>query len=172
MQNHHIDRILYCILYIVVQLFCYCGSFVKLIWILSIPNPNPNPNPIYYISTHISLSIFLYISINLVGVPVVEAPCEAESQCAELAKNGKVYGAATEDMDALTFRTPKLLRKMTFSGTKQPILEIDCELMLTGLGLSYPEFIDLCILCGCDYTDSIKGIGPKTALKLIRQVLK
>lgn len=104
------------------------------------------------------------------GVPVVEAPCEAESQCAELAKHGKVYGAATEDMDALTFRTPKLLRKMTFSGTKQPILEIDCELMLTGLGLTYPEFIDLCILCGCDYTESIKGIGPKTALKLIRQV--
>jgi flap endonuclease-1 len=30
------------------------------------------------------------------------------------------------------------------------------------------QFIDLCILLGCDYLDPIKGIGPSTALKLIR----
>jgi flap endonuclease-1 len=31
------------------------------------------------------------------------------------------------------------------------------------------QFIDVCILCGCDYCGSIKGIGPKTALKLIKE---
>jgi hypothetical protein len=31
-----------------------------------------------------------------------------------------------------------------------------------------PQFVDLCILCGCDYTDTIRGIGPKNALKLIK----
>ena len=31
------------------------------------------------------------------------------------------------------------------------------------------QFIDLCILCGCDYMEPIKGMGPKTALKLIRE---
>lgn len=107
--------------------------------------------------------------LRLMGVPVINAPCEAEAQCAELAKKGRVYATATEDMDALTFRTPKLLRKMTFSaGNKQPILEIDVELVLAGLQLSYEQFVDLCILCGCDYCSSIKGIGPKTALKLMR----
>ena len=50
--------------------------------------------------------------LRLMGVPVIEAPCEAEAQAAELAKHQKVYGVATEDMDALTFKTPKLLRKM------------------------------------------------------------
>jgi flap endonuclease-1 len=50
-------------------------------------------------------------------VPVVDAPCEAEAQCAELAKGDKDYATATEDMDALTFRTPKLLRKMTFAAS-------------------------------------------------------
>lgn len=39
-----------------------------------------------------------------------------------------------------------------------------------GLDLSHDKFIDLCILCGCDYTGSIKGIGPKKALALVRQV--
>lgn len=39
-----------------------------------------------------------------------------------------------------------------------------------GLDLTHERFVDLCILCGCDYTGSIKGIGPKKALNLIRQV--
>jgi flap endonuclease-1 len=110
--------------------------------------------------------------LRLMGVPVVNAPCEAEAQCAELARNNKVYATATEDMDALTFKTPKLVRKMTFSQAKgkdkQPILEIDHALVLRGLDLTYEQFVDLCILCGCDYCGSIKGIGPKTALKLVR----
>lgn len=110
--------------------------------------------------------------LRLMGVPVIEAPCEAEAQCAELAKNGKVYATATEDMDALTFRTPKLLRKLTFSqdkDKKQPILEIDFEAVLAGMELTYDQFVDLCIMCGCDYCGTIKGIGPKTAFKLIKQ---
>uniref|UniRef100_A0A4W3GJZ5 XPG-I domain-containing protein n=1 Tax=Callorhinchus milii TaxID=7868 RepID=A0A4W3GJZ5_CALMI len=30
-------------------------------------------------------------------------------------------------------------------------------------------FIDLCILLGCDYCETIRGIGPKRAIELIRQ---
>ena len=48
------------------------------------------------------------------GVPYVEAPCEAEAQCAELVKGGKVYAVGTEDMDTLTFGTNILLRHLTF----------------------------------------------------------
>ena len=144
-----------------------------------------------------------------------QAPSEAEAQCASLAREGVVYGTATEDMDALTFQTPKLLRRMTFSGASQPILEVDYQKLLQvrwsfllleralpllldvhdtfrladrgasvmnqpapaertvrvqGLELSHEKFIDLCVLCGCDYTGSIKGIGPKKALALVRQV--
>eukprot|EP00904_Undaria_pinnatifida_P004618 jgi/Undpi1/14157/HiC_scaffold_9.g03808.m1 len=107
--------------------------------------------------------------LRLMGVPVLTAPSEAEAQCAALALEGAVYGTATEDMDALTFQTPKLLRRMTFSGASQPILEVDYQKLLQGLDLPHEKFIDLCVLCGCDYTGSIKGIGPKKALALIRQ---
>lgn len=31
------------------------------------------------------------------------------------------------------------------------------------------QFIDLCILLGCDYCESIRGIGPKRAIELIAQ---
>jgi len=52
--------------------------------------------------------------LRLLGMPVVEAPCEAEAQCAELCKSGKVWAVVTEDMDALTFGSPRLLRHFTF----------------------------------------------------------
>lgn len=51
-----------------------------------------------------------------------KAPCEAEAQCAELVKTGKVYAVGTEDMDALTFGSTVLLRHLTFSeARKMPI---------------------------------------------------
>lgn len=35
--------------------------------------------------------------------------------------------------------------------------------------LHFCKFVDLCILLGCDYCPSIKGIGPKRATELIKQ---
>ena len=40
--------------------------------------------------------------------------------------------------------------------------------MLAGFDMDMNEFIDLCILCGCDYTKNIGGIGPVRAFKLIQ----
>ncbi|CAH1102340.1 unnamed protein product [Psylliodes chrysocephalus] len=108
--------------------------------------------------------------LKMMGVPYVDAPCEAEAQCAALVKAGKVYAAATEDMDALTFGSKVLLRHLTFSeARKMPIQEIHLDKVLEGLEVTQNEFIDLCILLGCDYTDSIRGIGPKRGLELIRK---
>jgi flap endonuclease-1 len=111
--------------------------------------------------------------LRLMGVPVIIAPCEAEAQAASLAQEGLVYGVGTEDMDALTFRTPVLIRKMTFAGsgsnTAAMVQTINYEKAILGLDLSHDQFVDLCILLGCDYCDTIRGVGPKTALKLIRE---
>ncbi|XP_017078139.1 flap endonuclease 1 [Drosophila eugracilis] len=106
--------------------------------------------------------------LSLMGVPYVDAPCEAEAQCAALVKAGKVYATATEDMDALTFGSTKLLRYLTYSeARKMPVKEFSYEKLLEGLSINSREFIDLCILLGCDYCESIKGIGPKRAIELI-----
>lgn len=108
--------------------------------------------------------------LKLMGVPYLIAPTEAEAQCAVLARAGKVYAAASEDMDTLTFNSPVLLRKLTFSEQrKEPIQELSLDKVLEGLEMEYEQFIDLCILLGCDYVDPIKGIGPKVALNLIRE---
>ncbi|KAJ4383421.1 Elongation of fatty acids protein 2 [Didymella sp. IMI 355093] len=108
--------------------------------------------------------------LKLMGIPFIIAPTEAEAQCAVLARGGKVYAAASEDMDTLTFNTPILLRHLTFSEQrKEPILEIHLDKVLEGLDMDQKQFIDLCILLGCDYLDPIKGIGPSTALKMLRE---
>jgi len=110
--------------------------------------------------------------LRLMGVPVVESPGEAEAQCAELCKGGLVYGTATEDMDALTFGTPRLIRHMLSSQARQkvvPIHEFDLSKALAGLDMDMKIFIDLCILCGCDYTNTIRGIGPKKAYNFLKE---
>jgi len=108
--------------------------------------------------------------LRLMGIPVVEAPGEAEAQCAELVKHGSVWAMASEDMDSLTFGTDRLLRRLTFpESRKLPVLEIHVDKVLSGMDVTMEQFIDICILCGCDYTDSIKGIGPKKAFAGIKK---
>ena len=43
------------------------------------------------------------------------------------------------------------------------------DTILSDLELNYTQFIDLCILCGCDYTCTIPKVGPVNALKLIKK---
>lgn len=108
--------------------------------------------------------------LTLMGIPWVVAPSEAEAQCAELARAGKVFAAGSEDMDTLTFGTPILLKNLTASEQKKlPVTEINLEKALEGLNMPMEQFVDLCLLLGCDYLDPVRGVGPKKALKLIQE---
>jgi len=105
--------------------------------------------------------------IKLLGLPMVEASSEAEAQCSALVKAGKAYATATEDMDALTFGSSRLIRG--FNSKKDPICEITLDTVLKEFNMTMDEFIDLCILCGCDYSPHIDGIGPVKAFKFIQE---
>ncbi|KAG9390124.1 Flap endonuclease FEN1 [Carpediemonas membranifera] len=107
------------------------------------------------------------------GIPVVEAKGEAEAQCAQMCKDGLVSAVATEDMDALTFGCPRMLRHFLSAGRNKnvPIREYRVDSVLDAMELTMDQFVDVCILCGCDYTETIPGIGPKKALDGIREAL-
>jgi flap endonuclease-1 len=108
--------------------------------------------------------------LRLMGVPTVDAPSEAEAQCAELVKAGFAYATATEDMDALTFGTPRVVRNlMTPATAKKDPTEYDLSSILRDLKLTHAQFVDMCILCGCDYAGTLKGVGPHRALALIQE---
>ena len=78
--------------------------------------------------------------LRLMGVPYIVAPTEAEAQCAVLARAGKVYAAASEDMDTLCFASPILLRHLTFSELrKEPIQEFHLDRVLAGLDMDQKQ---------------------------------
>lgn len=108
--------------------------------------------------------------LRLMGIPVIQAASEAEAQCAELVKKGKAWAVGTEDMDALTFGAPIMLRHVNISeAKKRPIAEFHYDEVLQQTGLTSDQFIDLCILLGCDYVPKIAGIGPQKAWEAIKK---
>ncbi|EPY20604.1 flap endonuclease-1 [Strigomonas culicis] len=108
--------------------------------------------------------------LSLMGIPVIQAPSEAEAQCAELVQKGKAWAVGTEDMDALTFGSNIMLRHLNYSDPKKrPIAEIHLKEVLEQTELTMGQFIDLCILLGCDYVPKIPGIGPQKAWEQIKK---
>ena len=69
--------------------------------------------------------------LELMGIPYIIAPEEADSQCAYLAKVGLVDGVLTEDMDILTFGSTKIIRNLT--SHKVPTTEINLDNLLNHL---------------------------------------
>ena len=54
--------------------------------------------------------------LQLLGIPFVQAPSEAEAQAAYMALKGEVWAASSNDYDCLLFNAPRLLRYLTISG--------------------------------------------------------
>jgi flap endonuclease-1 len=98
--------------------------------------------------------------LEYLGIPFLQAISESEETCAYLQKKGLVDYVVTEDTDSLTFGATKVI-----FGEKMYNLDI----ILSDMDLTYDSFIDLCILCGCDYTTTIPKVGPVNALKLIKK---
>ncbi len=101
------------------------------------------------------------------GVEYIVAPYEADAQMAYLYLNGTVSLVITEDSDLLAFGCGRVLFKLDTDGNGD---EIDVHNLAKLTDLSPVEgdkdaFLRACILGGCDYLDSIRGMGFKTALK-------
>jgi len=118
--------------------------------------------------------------LTQMGVPWVQAPSEGEAQAAHLAKKGDTNYCASQDYDSLLFGAPMLLRNVTISGRRKlprkPVYVevvpeiIELDQVFKELNITREQLIDIGILVGTDFNpEGVKGIGPKTALKLIKQ---
>jgi flap endonuclease-1 len=91
-----------------------------------------------------------------------------------MAAKGQLDVVATQDWDALLYGSPVLVRNLMDDGAKRygrlvHAQSIDLEAMLASNELSREQLVDLAIMIGTDYHPGIKGIGPKTGLKLIKK---
>jgi len=118
--------------------------------------------------------------LTLMGVPWVQASSEGEAQAAHIAKKGDTDLCASQDYDSLLFGAPQLVRNVTISGRRklprknvylQVVPEIvELNRVLRELAITHKQLIDIGILVGTDFNpEGVRGIGPKTALKLIKQ---
>lgn len=118
--------------------------------------------------------------LSLMGIPWIQAPSEGEAQAAHITRQGDSDYCASQDYDSLLFGAPKLIRNVTVSGRrklpgKNVYINVVPEVVelsnvLKECGITYEQLIDVAILIGTDFNpDGIKGLGPKTALKLIKE---
>jgi flap endonuclease-1 len=117
--------------------------------------------------------------LRLMGIPIVQAPSEAEAQAAHMARRGDVWAAASKDYDALLFGASRLVRFLTISGREflpskgmsRPIVpeSIDLQAMLNALAITREQLVDVGLLVGTDFHAGIKGIGPKKAVALVKR---
>lgn len=114
--------------------------------------------------------------LSLLGIPVIDAPSEGEAQASHMVRTGEVRYVASQDYDTLLFGAPLLVRNLTVSGKRRNhgrIINVQPEIVrldevLSGLGLTREELIDLAILVGTDFNVGAAGIGAKTALRKIK----
>ncbi|WP_424015741.1 flap endonuclease-1 [Halorubrum xinjiangense] len=104
--------------------------------------------------------------LELLDVPIVEAPAEGEAQCAHMAATGTVDHAGSEDYDTLLFGAPTTLRQLTSKGDPELM---DLAATLDDLDLDRQGLVDVAMLCGTDFNEGVRGIGPKTAVTAVKE---
>ncbi len=119
--------------------------------------------------------------LHLMGIPTIDAPSEGEAEAAYLSRRGLVFAAGSQDYDSALFGAPFIVRNLAITGKrklpgKKAYVEVSPELIdiensLKNIGISRETLILIAMIVGTDYTEGIKGIGPKKALALLKQGL-
>jgi flap endonuclease-1 len=117
--------------------------------------------------------------LDYLGIPWIQAPGEGEAQAAHMAKKGDVWAVSSRDYDSLLFGSPRLVRYLTISGeewlpSKGVSRKLEPEIITLASFLEHHEItlgqlVDMAILIGTDFNEGVRGIGPKTALKLVKK---
>lgn len=103
--------------------------------------------------------------LKYIGIPYIQADGEAEKTCVYLKKINVVDYVVSDDTDTLTFGCESVLK----TNIKDKIQELTLSKILNSFEMTYAEFVDFSILCGCDYCPYIPSVGPQTAFALIKK---
>jgi len=100
------------------------------------------------------------------SIPFFMARQEAESFSSYLCRTNQVDMVVTEDTDVLAYGCPHWISNIAHDGS---CLYVSYENVVQEMKVNSSQFIDFCILCGTDYNETLKGIGPISAYKGIQE---
>ncbi|NXN47720.1 ERCC5 protein, partial [Rhinoptilus africanus] len=105
--------------------------------------------------------------LRLFGIPYIEAPMEAEAQCAILDLTDQTSGTITDDSDVWLFGARHVYKNF-FSQNKyvEYYQYVDFQ---NQLGLDRSKLINLAYLLGSDYTEGIPNVGFVTAMEILNE---
>lgn len=103
------------------------------------------------------------------NVDCIVAPYESDAQLAFFSINNIADCIITEDSDLILFGCKKVMYKMDMIGNGQLVHseKINEAMKLRPDLYTFDKFRYMCILSGCDYLNSLSGIGLKKALKFL-----
>lgn len=104
--------------------------------------------------------------LGILGVPVVEAPMEAEAQCAYLEREGLVEGVVTDDSDAFVFGAKRVYKNI-FDDRKFVVAYYSSDARLEHRLESTHDFTTLALLLGGDYCHKVKNVGIVNAMEVL-----
>ncbi|XP_074585365.1 flap endonuclease GEN-like 1 [Curcuma longa] len=106
--------------------------------------------------------------LKLLGMPVLEAHCEAEALSAQLNREGHVDACITADSDAFLFGA-KCIIKCLSSNSKEPFECYNISDIEAGLGLKRKQLIAIALLVGNDHDlHGVPGFGVDTAVRFVQ----
>lgn len=104
---------------------------------------------------------------RVIGVPTITAPSEAEMMAAAMCRDSLVNTVVSNDVDALLFGSPHVTKQLQVSNNR--ILRVRLEELETHMQLDLERLRDLAVLCGCDFHEGAKGIGPRKGALLLQR---
>ena len=105
--------------------------------------------------------------LKVFGIPYIVAPYEAEAQCANLELNKVTTGTITDDSDIFLFGGEKVYRHFFNLKSRSGPQCFCMRHIIRELKHSRQDLIRMAFLLGCDYTEGVKGVGPKNAVSLV-----
>jgi flap endonuclease-1 len=102
---------------------------------------------------------------ELLGIPVIRENEEADFILAKLSAANKIDYILSDDSDVLAFGAKRVLKNFCIKEEKCELYDMGDILM--SLGVPMQKFVDICILCGCDYTTKIRNMNCGKSLQLI-----
>ncbi|KAK9892522.1 hypothetical protein WA026_020507 [Henosepilachna vigintioctopunctata] len=112
--------------------------------------------------------------LNYMGLACLTGLGEAESLCAYLNQEGFVHGCISQDSDCFAYGAQIVYRNFSISSqgshsASGGSIDVYDIRKASSIGFGRNKIIALALLCGCDYSDGVQGIGKDISMKFFEK---